>query len=94
VEAEDRSLTGSAVSTSGRTEAKQAEAAWEGAGLDPYAWEKTIRPALAWVGLSAIIGRLGVWKSSAWGWKVGRTTPHPSHCRPLVEVAGITLDSR
>jgi hypothetical protein len=70
---------------------KQAEAAWQGASVDPDAWEKTIRPALASVGLSAIVGRLGVSKSSAWSWKVGRTTPHPSHWRALADLAGVPL---
>jgi hypothetical protein len=71
---------------------KQAEAAWEGVGMDLDAWEKAIRSAQASVGPAAIVRRFGVSKSSAWSWKVGRTTPHPSHWHALAELAEVTRD--
>jgi hypothetical protein len=37
-----------------------------------------------------MISRLGVSKSFAWWWQVGRTTAHPSHWAALAEPTGVT----
>jgi hypothetical protein len=65
---------------------RQAEAAWEGAGMDPEGFRSTILPGLATVKLSAIIQACGVSKGTASYWRSGKWTPHPSHWSKLAEL--------
>jgi CRISPR-associated protein Cas1 len=66
---------------------RQAEAAWEGAGLDPELFRSMVLPALATVKLSAIVEACGVAKGTASNWRTGKSTPHPSHWSKLAELA-------
>ena len=68
---------------------RQAEAAWEGAGVDPEFFRSMILPALATVKLSAIVEACGVSKGTASYWRSGKWTPHPSRWPALAELAGL-----
>ena len=68
---------------------RQAEAAWEGVGMDPDFFRSTVLPTLATVKLSAIVEACGVAKGSASNWRTGKRTPHPSHWPALAELTGI-----
>jgi CRISPR associated protein Cas1 len=68
---------------------RQAEAAWEDAGMDPEYYRSMVLPALATVKLSAIVEACGVSRGSASTWRAGKRSPHPSHWPALAELAGL-----
>jgi hypothetical protein len=68
---------------------RQAEAAWEGAGMDPEFFRSMVLPALATVRLSAIVEACGVAKGTGSSWRTAKRTPHPSHWSALAELTGL-----
>ena len=75
---------------------RQAEAGWSakhapGIVIDP-AWARTVlRPALAIVPLSTVTRATGAAKSTASGWRNGRSVPNPMHWRTLAELVGLKV---
>jgi hypothetical protein len=65
---------------------RQAEAEWQGAGMDPERFETAVLPALASIKLAAIVEACGVSKSTASSWRTGRVRPHPMHWQNLSEL--------
>ncbi len=71
--------------------ARARDGALSGAGFTSAEGWPAVRAGLSSIGLSVIMARCGVSKSTAWSWKTGRTRPAPGHWRALAELGAVEL---